>query len=113
MPAHIKTEPSGQTSAFTPDGHIVMNYGAPVVVWSFTIKDLESWLTTIEEIVGTIPPAHRLSIEKLYFSLKAAHSRHRQEHEEIVTDAPTSDDLMQYLASYSAAMAWEAMEGRK
>lgn len=113
MPARIKTEPSGQTSAFTPNGALVMNYGAPVVAWSFTIKDLEDWLTTIEETISTISPSHRFSMEKLYFSLKAAHNRHLQEHQEVVSDAPNGDDLMQYLTSYSAAMAWEAMEGRK
>lgn len=110
MPARIKTEPSGETSAFTSEGRLVMNYGAPCVAWSFTVQCLEDWLTTIEETIGTIPPAHRRSFETLYFSLKAAHKKHKEEHEAVVTDAPNSDDLMQYLTSYAAAMCVELME---
>lgn len=113
MPATIKTEQSGQTSAFTPDGKLVMNYGLPYVAWGFTVDKLEDWLTTLEELIVTIPPSHRYSLESLYFSLKAAHQRHLLEHEEVVTNAPNGDDLMQYLASYSAAMAWELLEGKK
>ena len=114
MPASIRTNSLDQSvSAFTPDGKIVMSYGTPYVAWSFSVVDLEQWLTTIEESINDIPPAHRYSLERLYFSLKAAHKKHQEEHESIVTDAPTGDDLMSYLSSYSAAMAWEAMEGRK
>jgi len=113
MPASIKTEPSGQTSAFTPEGKLVMNYGHPYVAWGFSVKNLENWLTTLEELIPTVPPAHCYSLESLYFSLKAAHQRHLLEHEQVVSDAPNGDDLMQYLASYSAAMSWEAIEGRK
>ena len=110
MPAHIKTESSGQTSAFTSKGKLVMNYGQPVIAWSFMVKDLENWLTTIEETINDVPPAHRRSLEKLYFSLKAAHKRHVAEHEQVVSDVPNADDLMQYLASYAAALSIETME---
>lgn len=113
MSASIKIEHSGKTSAFTPSGKLVMNFGEPCVCWSFSVKNLENWLTTIEEIINEIPPAHRRPLEDLYFSLKAAHKRHEKEHEEVVTNAPSEDDLMQYLMSYSAAMIWESMEGRK
>ena len=113
MPASIKTEASGETSAFTPEGKLVMNFGKPCVAWGFSVVDLEQWLTTIEETINDIPPAHRWSFERLYFSLKAAHKKHQEEHEEVVTEAPTQDDLMSYLTSYSAAMAWEALEGKK
>ncbi|MGA1296488.1 MAG: hypothetical protein ACO3X1_14355 [Burkholderiaceae bacterium] len=80
--------------------------------WSFRIKQLEDWLTTLEQIIPE-QTAHRYALEGLYFSLKAAHKRHEKQHNEIVTDAPTSDDLMSYLVAYSAAMAYEAMEGNK
>ena len=113
MHSTIKTEHNGSISAFTPDNRLVMHYGSPRVSWSFSVDNLENWLTTIEEIVNIVPPAHRYALENLYFSLKAAHQRHQQEHEEVVTEAPTSDDLMSYLTAYSAAMAWEAVEGRK
>jgi aminopeptidase-like protein len=114
MPASIRFETLDQSvSAFTPDGKLVMNYGRPCVAWGFSITDLEEWLTTIEETINDIPPAHRWALERLYFSLKGAHEQHKREHEAVVTDAPSSDDLMSYLASYAAAMAYEAMEARK
>ena len=113
MPATIKTERNGAVSAFTADNKLVMNYGSPYVSWGFSVDKLEDWLTTIEEIVNIVPPAHRYALENLYFSLKAAHMRHQKEHEEVVTEAPTSDDLMSYLTAYSAAMAWEVLEDRK
>ena len=113
MPSTIKTEYNGAISAFTPDNKLVMNYGSPYVNWGFSVDKLEEWLTTLEEIVNIVPPAHRCALLSLYGSLEAAHMRHRKEHEEVVTAAPTSDDLMSYLTAYAAAMAWEAMEGRK
>ena len=103
MTSTIKTE-AGTVTAFTPENHLVMNYGRPCVAWSFGVEKLEDWLTTMEEIIGTVPPAHRHSLETLYFSLKAAHKRHLLEHNEVVSEAPTSDDLMAYLAAYAAAM---------
>jgi aminopeptidase-like protein len=113
MPAHIKTEPSGETSAFTADGTLVMNYGRPHVAWGFAVTDLEDWLTTLEETMPAMPACHRYILEKLYFSLKAAHNRHKREHDDVISDAPSEDDLMSYLTSYSAAMTWETMEGKK
>lgn len=92
-------------SAFTSRNKLVMNGGAPCVAWSFRIKDLEDWLTTLEEIMPHEGmTTHRRVLEGLYFSLKAAHKKHVEEHDEIVTDAPNADDLMQYLLAYAAAI---------
>jgi hypothetical protein len=111
MPSHstIRTERTGQTSAFTPDGKLVMNYGSPHVAWGFQVKELEEWLTTLEELMPTLDRHNCRSIEKLYFSLKTAHKYHEREHEQVVTNAPSETDLMSYLTSYAAAMACEAM----
>lgn len=93
-------------SAFTADQRLVMSGSAPCVAWSFRIKELEDWLTTLEEIMVSEPLLpHRRIFEGLYFSLKAAHVKHEEQHNEIVTDAPTVDDLMEYLAAYSASIA--------
>lgn len=93
-------------SAFTANQHLVMNGNTPCVAWSFRIKSLEDWLTTLEEIMLHKDMAsHRRTIEGLYFSLKAAHNKHKEQHEEIVTEAPTADDLMEYLAAYAASLA--------
>ena len=102
------------TSAFVDKGHgmqIVMNAGAPCVEWSFRIKELQQWLTTLEEVM-TKEENHgnRRDLESIYFSLKAAHTRHLQEHEDVVTDAPTADDLQAYLAAYAAAISTASQE---
>jgi hypothetical protein len=91
-------------SAFTKEQALVMNGSAPCVSWHFRIKELEDWLTTLEEIIPQ-QTVHRLMLERLYFSLKAAHTKHKREHEEIITEAPTADDLIDYLASYAAAIS--------
>ena len=84
---------------------IVMSGSAPCVEWSFRIKELENWLTTLEEaMVNENNYGQRRGLEDIYFSLKAAHKKHQAQHETIVTDAPTADDLMAYLTAYTAAM---------
>jgi len=90
-------------TAFTKDNELTMLNSAPRVAWSFPVKELEAWLTTLEEIMPE-HTAHRRFLEDLYFSLKAAHVKHKEQHEEIVTEAPSADDLMDYLVAYSAAI---------
>lgn len=88
-------------SAFHDDS-LVMNCSHPTVVHYLRIKELQNWLTTLEETIPTVPAAHRYDLEKLYFSLKSAYSAHLREHEAIVTEAPTADDLQEYLKAYAA-----------
>jgi hypothetical protein len=84
---------------------IVMSGSAPCVEWSFRIQALEAWLTTLEEaMVDENNYGHRRGLEDIYFSLKAAHKKHQAQHEAIVTDAPTADDLQAYLMAYAAAI---------
>jgi hypothetical protein len=104
MAALIRRDETFGPSAFTADNDLVMNYGAPTVAYSLRIKDLEEWITTLEEIMPS-QTAHRYSLEGLYFALKCAHDKHKKQHEEVVTDAPSSDDLMDYLLAYAAALS--------
>jgi hypothetical protein len=84
---------------------IVMSGSAPCVEWSFRIKELENWLITLEEAMTNEGCyGHRRGLEDIYFSLKAAHKKHQAQHEAIVTDAPTADDLQAYLMAYAAAV---------
>jgi hypothetical protein len=83
---------------------IVMSGSAPCVEWSFRIKELENWLTTLEEAMTVMEPHHRRGLERLYFTLKAAYGKHRAQHDEIVSEAPNADDLMAYLVAYTSAM---------
>ena len=100
------------TSAFVKHDYgmeIVMNGGAPCVEWSFRIKELQQWLTTLEEVmIKEENVGNRRDLEGMYFSLKAAHARHLEQHEEIITDAPTADDLQAYLADYAAAVGGQS-----
>ena len=84
---------------------IVMSGSAPCVEWSFRIKELENWLITLEEAMTNEGCyGQRRGLEDIYFSLKAAHKKHQAQHEAIVTDAPTADDLQAYLMAYAAAV---------
>ena len=84
---------------------IVMSGSAPCVEWSFRIQSLEAWLTTLEEAMTNEGCyGQRRGLEDIYFSLKAAHKKHQAQHEAIVTDAPTADDLQAYLMAYAAAV---------
>jgi hypothetical protein len=100
------------TAAFIeeqPSCKAVMLEGQPRVEWSFNVNRLEQWLTTIEEVLNEFPiTAHRRSLEDLYFCLKAAQKQHVKEHEQVVSDAPSEEDLMAYLSAYAASVAGKA-----
>jgi len=104
MAATILKSSFGPT-ALTENNELVMNGGHPCVFWSFRTRDLEDWLTTLEEVIAIEANAsHRHSLESVYFSLKAAYTKHQKQHEEIVTEAPSEEDLMEYLAAYAASV---------
>jgi hypothetical protein len=95
-------------SAFVDRGYglqVVMNLGVPCVEWSFHIKELQEWLTTLEEKIATeSSQGNKEALEGVYYSLKAAYVAHLRQHEAVVTEAPTADDLQSYLAAYAAAV---------
>jgi len=92
--------------AFTEKNELVMNNGQPCAFWSFRTRDLENWLTTLEEVMAMGENAvHRRFLEGIYCSLKAAHNKHQEQHEEVVTEAPSEEDLLEYLAAYAASVA--------
>ena len=94
------------TSVFTDKGAMVMNLDQPVVSWHFHIKELEEWLTTLEEaMVKETNAGNRRSFEGMYFSMKTAYQKHLDQHEEVQSQAPTADDLQAYLSAYAAAIA--------
>jgi aminopeptidase-like protein len=103
MTAFITTSQTMGVSAFQDDT-LVMTCGNPTVTHWLRIKELQNWLTTLEETIPETPAAHRYHLEQLYFSLKAAHNAHLREHEAIMTEAPTAEDLQEYLSAYAAAI---------
>ena len=90
-------------TAFNGEDRLVMLASRPMVSWGFSLERLEDSLTTLEEIMSFVPPCHRYSLEMLYFSLKAAHHKLEQEHNEM-TEEPTATDFQEYLAAYAAAV---------
>jgi hypothetical protein len=114
MTSTIYQWPSGTSAFLKTDSRssLVMTCGDPYVEWGFRIEKLEQWLTTLEETIShEANTGNRYDLESLYFSLKAAHTRHLQEHEAVVTEAPTADDLQAYLAAYAAAVSTASQEG--
>ena len=94
------------TTAFLHEGtraNVVMISGLPRVEWSFDVTRLPEWLTTLEELLNTEGlPAKGL--RDLQSNLQAAYAHHQHEHETIVSEAPSADDLQAYLTSYAAAI---------
>lgn len=90
-------------TAFNSEDKLVMLNNSPMVSWGFSLERLEESLTTLEEVMNLVPPCHRYSLEMLYFSLKSAHQKLQQEHNEM-TEEPTAADFQEYLAAYAAAV---------
>lgn len=84
----------------------VMLNNAPYCHMGATVTSVESWLTTLEEMVEdkTIPFAHRWHLQEMKAMLAVAHDQHIKDHHEVVTEAPTADDQIAYLAAYAAAI---------
>lgn len=103
MTVHITTEDNGSVTAFL-DKELVMNYGHPTISTFLRINDMERWVTTLEEVMALpAAKAHRYDLEDVYFALKATIKRHTENHLEVVSEAPTANDLQEYLSAYAAA----------
>lgn len=103
MTVHIATENDGSVTAFL-DKELVMSYGHPTISTFLRVNEMERWMTTLEEVmVLSDATAHRYDLESMYFALKATVKRHTKNHLEVVSEAPTADDLQEYLSAYAAA----------
>ena len=103
MAAYITVSKTIGVSAFH-DSTLVMNCSLPMALHYICVKELQEWLITLEEIIPKAPTAHRYHLEQLFCSLKSAYNTHLREHEAIVTEAPTAEDLQEYLVAYAAAI---------
>jgi hypothetical protein len=93
-------------SAFTKEGNLVMTMGHPTVTWSFRVTELERWITTLETVMEENPGSpHYSDFITLFCVLKAAHDKHVEQHQEVVTEAPTADDQLAYLSAYAVAIS--------
>lgn len=92
---------SGNT--VTLNGKAVMQHSEPVVEWPVKVSQVEEWATTIEELLAGTPAwHHKKHLREMFFELQCMIRYHKQQHETVVTEAPTVDDLIAYLSYYAA-----------
>jgi len=92
-----------KASAFIHSDHscqVVMSMGEPTVAWSFRIADLQQWITSLEEL----PVEQRRELNGLMCHLMAAHDKHKEQDKYVIDNAPSAQDLEDYLLDYSAAV---------
>lgn len=106
MTASISTSPSGATYAFSgePMRPCAMVHGTPVVDATFDVADLQRWVTTLEEVLPSLPIAHYGELSAMLARLQVVLDNHDKQHQQIITQAPTPEDMMEYLSSYLKAM---------
>ena len=104
--AKIMTLLPGTISATTASHEVVMVCSVPMVQSYFNVADLQRWTTTLEEIMSNKHNfAHQYDFERMHFAFKHMLDKHQEQHEEVISAAPSADDLQAYLASYSSYVA--------
>lgn len=104
--AQIMTLLPGTISARAHNDEVVMACSIPMVQGYFSVADLQRWATTLEEAMKSEKNiAHRYDLESIYFTFQAMLIKHQEQHEEVISAAPSADDLQAYLASYSSYVA--------
>ena len=81
-----------------------MVHNTPVVDAMLQVTEMQQWVTTLEEILPEVPVCHYGTLSLMIVRLQVYLDRHQAQHEAIVTDAPTEDDLQAYLMAYAAAI---------
>jgi hypothetical protein len=108
MTASISKSPSGGVYAFLgkePLPPCAMVHGKPVVDAVLDVADVEHWVTTLEEVLPNVPIGHYGTLSMMIVRLQVILDRHQQEHETIITEAPTPEDMVEYLSAYLKVMA--------
>jgi hypothetical protein len=91
-------------NAVVLNGKAVMQHSEPVVEWPVKVSSVEEWATTIEELLAGTPAwHHKKHLREMLFELQCMIRYHKQQHETVVNEAPTIDDLIAYLSYYSAS----------
>ena len=104
--AQILTLVPGTISARADNSEVVMACSIPMVQSYFNVADLQRWTTTLEETMSNKHNfAHQYDFERMHFAFKQMLAKHQEQHEEVISAAPSADDLQAYLASYSTYVA--------
>ena len=101
--AQIMTLVPGTISARADNSEVVMACSIPMVQGYLNVADLQRWATTLEEAMKSEKnTAHCYDLESIYFTFQAMLIKHQEQHEEVISAAPSADDLQAYLLSYSS-----------
>lgn len=95
--------PSDHGPTVMVNNQLAMGGGNPTVAWSFRVEKLKDHIQMLEFHAGRDDQFAR-AVEPLLCELLAAHTKHEEQHNAAITDAPTAEDLQDYLASYAAAI---------
>lgn len=107
--AQIMELVKGTISATSNSDELVMVCSIPMVQGYFSIADLQRWTTTLEEVIGNKRnAAHQYALEGMCLMFKHMLDKHQEQHQEVVSSAPTGDDLQAYLAFYAAAITTDS-----
>ena len=89
----------------TVDEQTVMTLGSPCVQAYITIKELQSYLQTLEKAIDEEPNhAQRFALERIYWFFHSYYNIHKAEHKKVLEEGPSGEDLEEYMLSYARAI---------
>jgi DNA-directed RNA polymerase subunit F len=101
--------PDSGLSAFH-DGRIRMSFGSPIVECSITVRELQSFVCTLEQAIEEEPSfAQRQGLQHIASVFKASLELNQRQHEELVKEAPRGADFEEYMVSYANAIQQGAL----
>ena len=105
--ASITKAQTGEVYAFSGIAQrpCAMVHGTPVVDATLHVAEVQQWITTLEEVRESVPVCHYGTLSMMIIRLQVILDNHDKQHQEIITDAPTPEDMVEYLSSYLKAMA--------
>ena len=108
MTTSISKAASGEVYAFCGEAAhqpCTMVHGTPVVEAMLSVVAVQEWITTLEEVRENAPACHCGALSMMIARLQVVLDNHDKQHQQVISEAPTAEDQMAYLASYLKAMA--------
>lgn len=84
---------------------MAMCFGDPTVMRSFSMKDLQEYICTIEKAIDEEPNlVQQLALERILYAFITSLDMIKQNHEDLCKEAPTGADFEEYLMNYNKAI---------
>jgi len=94
-----------ELSAFTADNRLVMSMGSPIANVPITIKELQSFVCTLEQAMeDEANAAQRFDLNTIRLIFQSSLKQAQKDYEEVVSEAPTGTDLEEYMLAYARAV---------